>query len=99
MNVYELVEKVGGEIVRGKARVRVGRDYVVIGTLNGDHMMFTAEGTEMAREHESAPKKGGRKAKAALEPEEVVVELEEAPVVKATADAELADLLAAVEDK
>ena len=33
MTVYELVEKLHGEIVRGTARVRRGSEYIVLGTL------------------------------------------------------------------
>ena len=50
MNVYELVEKMGGEIVRGRARIRSGSEYVVIGQLNGDTMEFTEAGRRMAAE-------------------------------------------------
>jgi hypothetical protein len=63
MTVYELVEKLGGEIVRGYARVRVGQDYVVIGRLNGDNMDFTEEGRQLAAAQvtEVEPKRKGRK--------------------------------------
>ncbi len=48
MNVYELVEKMGGEIVRGRARIREGREYIVVGQLNGDNMEFTEAGRRLA---------------------------------------------------
>jgi hypothetical protein len=103
MNVYELLEKVGGEIVRGKARVRQGDEYIILGIPNGDDMIFTPEGTAMARELEGA-KKGGKKAKTVVETPAEIIEIEDTLVVEEAvaadpADDELADLLAAVEDK
>jgi hypothetical protein len=62
MTVYELVEKLGGEIVRGQARIRQGRDYVILGRLNGDTMEFTEEGRALAAPAEE-PAKKTRKAK------------------------------------
>lgn len=85
MNVYELLEKLGGEIVRGKARVREGQNYVVLGQLNGDNMEFTEEGRLRAAEEGAAeePKKRARTPKiATLEIEEPVVNSEE-PVAAA----------------
>jgi hypothetical protein len=48
MTVYELVERLGGEVVRGRARWHDGMSHVVIGVLNGDDMMFTEEGRRLA---------------------------------------------------
>jgi len=62
MDCYELVKQVGGEIVRGRARVRQGREYVILGKLNGDRMEMTEEGRKMAAEYDK-PKRG-RKPKA-----------------------------------
>lgn len=53
--VYDLVEQLGGEIVRGRARVRVGSEYVIIGWLNGDNMEFTEEGRRLAAGGASIP--------------------------------------------
>lgn len=63
MDVYELVERVGGEIVRGKARVRQGAEYVVLGYNDGARMVFTEAGAAMVAEMEAeqAPKRGGGK--------------------------------------
>lgn len=62
MTVYDLVEKLGGEIVRGQARIRRGQDYVIVGRLNGDNMDFTEDGRLLAAEstpkQEEAPKRG-----------------------------------------
>jgi hypothetical protein len=56
MNVYELLEKVGGEIALGRARYWTPeRQYVVIGRLNGDEMVFTEEGRALARQYETLP--------------------------------------------
>jgi hypothetical protein len=72
MNVYELTEKLGGEIVMSKARVRQGNEYIVLGILNGDDMIFTEEGRRLAAEHATEPKpKRSRPAKSD------VVELEQ----------------------
>lgn len=48
MTVYELVEKLNGEIVRGRARVRRGDSYVVLGTLVDGEMAFTDAGQRLA---------------------------------------------------
>lgn len=76
MNVYDLVEKLGGEICRGRARVRVDGQIVVIGQLNGDYMEFTEAGRKLANPVQEEPKneevaveskvKRGRPAKAAV---------------------------------
>jgi len=88
MNVYELTEKLGGEIVRGKARFRKGSDYIVIGFVNGDDMIFTEEGRQLAAEHgaELKPKRG-RPAKS-----DVVESEQELPI-----DVALAEIEAAIE--
>jgi hypothetical protein len=71
MTVYELVEMLNGEIVRGQARIRQGRDYVILGRLNGNNMEFTEEGRvlseNMTPKQEEVPKRG-RKAKEVAEP-------------------------------
>lgn len=70
MNVYELVEKMGGEICRGRARVRVDGKVVVIGHLNGDDMMFTEEGRQLLADTPKPtaeePKKRGRPGKSTV---------------------------------
>jgi hypothetical protein len=63
MNVYDLVEKLNGEICRGRARVRVDGQIVVVGQLNGDYMEFTEAGRNLAEPAQEAAKS-----------EEVVVE-------------------------
>lgn len=70
MTVYELIEKLGGEIVRGHARIRIGQEYTVVGRLNGDTMEYTEEGRKLAAANAEEPeaKRRGRK------PAEPVVE-------------------------
>ena len=94
MDVYELIEKIGGEVVRGKARVRQGDDYVIVGTITEDGMIFTKDGAELkaALMEASSPKTTKAKAKAAKaepvtepEPEQDVLALEE-PVDESNAN-------------
>lgn len=46
MTPYELMTAVGGELVRGQIRHRVGPDYVVLARLNGDRMELTEAGRQ-----------------------------------------------------
>lgn len=67
MTVYDLVEKLGGEVCRGKARARIDGQWVILGQLNGDDMVFTEEGRALAAEDsEETPRKRGRPAKTAI---------------------------------
>lgn len=76
MTLNELVEKVGGEFVRGMARVRQGQTYTVIGKYIDGQMQMTPEGVEMAKALEAPAKKRGRPRKEEVaEPEEDQVEL------------------------
>lgn len=82
MDVYELVDKLGGEVVRGRARVRKGMEYVTIGIIDGDTMQYTDEGTALLNEYLSAPevKKSAKVPKTAVpEVQEPVVNSEESP--------------------
>lgn len=86
MNVYQLMEKLNGELVLSRARVRVGSEIVVIGQLNGNEMVFTDEGRRLLAEHEAVseePKKRSRPAKAAVvesEPTSVPEDEEQIPL-------------------
>lgn len=51
MDVYKLVEKLGGEIVRGNARVMVDDARVVVGTLSEKGLELTEAGKKLADEH------------------------------------------------
>jgi hypothetical protein len=64
MTLKELVEKVGGEYVRGMARVRQGNEYIVIGKHIDGELQMTAAGVEMAKTLETSTKKRGRPRKA-----------------------------------
>lgn len=67
MDCYELVSKVGGEIVRGQARVRQDKVYVVLGKLNGDSMEMTEAGRKMAADLPSTDTGRKRKPKTTRE--------------------------------
>lgn len=76
MTVYELIEKHHGEIVRGRARIRQGAEYIIVGQLNGDTMEFTEAGRRMAADADADKPKRGRPAKAAsVESAETPVEV------------------------
>lgn len=58
MDIQALVEKVGGEIVRGRVRVRRGAEYVVLAENVNGTMQLTPEGAKLAEEVK--PKRRGR---------------------------------------
>lgn len=51
MNVYDLVAKFDGEIVCNAARVRVDGEWVEIGKVAGDGMVFTEAGSRLAEQN------------------------------------------------
>jgi len=53
MDVYKLVDKLGGEIVRGNARVVIDGARVVIGTLKEKGLELTEEGIKLAEKHDT----------------------------------------------
>jgi len=63
MNVYDLVDKLGGEIVANKARAVVDGAVVIIGELKEKGLELTEEGVQLAEKH--APKATPVTAKAA----------------------------------
>lgn len=64
MDIYELVEKLGGEIVGNVAQVRQGKDYTVLAKHDGVDFVFTDVGQRLANEvEEPKPAKRGRKPK------------------------------------
>lgn len=68
MDVYELVEKLGGEIVRSRARVRDGKQYIILGEITPNGMVFTPAGAALAQANEvkkPTPAKRSRKPKVA----------------------------------
>lgn len=50
MDIYELVARVGGEIVVGRAKVRQGDHYVIIGKEIDGELQMTAAGVLLAKE-------------------------------------------------
>lgn len=48
MNLYELVDALGGEIVRSVARVRIEGKYVVLGKISNGMQDMTPEGRRLA---------------------------------------------------
>jgi hypothetical protein len=59
MNVYDLVDKLGGEIVANRARAVVDGAVVVIGELKEKGLELTEEGVKLAEKHaaKAAPAK------------------------------------------
>ena len=77
MDVYRFIDAIGGEIVRGKARIRRDSEYVVIGTVTEDGMIFTKDGAALKARYEST---GSLEAPAE---EDAEAATEEKPVVNA----------------
>jgi len=48
MTIFELVERVGGEFVRGIPRVRTPNGYVILASRNGNSYSMTEEGKALA---------------------------------------------------
>jgi hypothetical protein len=65
MTVYELIEKLGGEVVGNVAQVRQGNVYTVLARHNGSSFEFTEAGQKLANET-PLPAKRGRKSKGLL---------------------------------
>lgn len=74
MDVYELVEAVDGEIVNGVARVRSGRDYIILGRVTPEGMVMTEEGKTLVDEQgkpepkKRAPRKAAKPPQAETQP-------------------------------
>jgi hypothetical protein len=66
MTVYELVEKLGGEIVGNVAQVRQNNIYTILAKHNGVDFVFTEAGQKLANEEGPLPAKRGRKPKGLL---------------------------------
>lgn len=63
MDVYELINAVGAELVSNKAVARVDGTRVVVARVIGDKMVLTAEGEEMAKNVKPAPAPKAKTAK------------------------------------
>lgn len=57
MDVYELLKAVGGELVRGRARVRLGSTWVVFGEMIDGALALNDVGKKMAEEQAPAKPK------------------------------------------
>lgn len=77
MNVYQLVERLNGEIVANTAQVRMGTEYVILAKHNGVDFEFTEQGRQLALqpdvmpviadvEDTPTPKKRGRPARSQM---------------------------------
>ena len=77
MDVYELVDRMGGQILANKARVTVDGVSVIVGRFEDGKLVFTDEGRAQADIQSNLPtKKPARVAKpAAVESEQVAPEV------------------------
>lgn len=67
MNVYELVERLNGEIVSNKAQVLVDGKHIIVGVVGETELELTPEGAELAISLEGVPKKRSRKSAASAD--------------------------------
>jgi hypothetical protein len=77
MTVYELIEKMDGYILNNKARVMHNGENVVVGVFEGEELVFTEIGNEVAAIQSNLPTKAAKKAKVVQE-EQPAVESEQA---------------------
>lgn len=70
MTVYELIEKLDGYILNNKARVMHNGENVVVGVFEGEELVFTEIGNEVAAIQSNTPAKVPRKKAAAEAPVE-----------------------------
>lgn len=76
MTVFDLMERLGGEIVMNRVRAVIDGKIVVVAILNGTEWEYTAEGQDLYNLHsnlvveEAKPAKTRKKAAAAVESEE-----------------------------
>jgi hypothetical protein len=71
MTVFELIDRLNGQILANKARVTVNGVSVIVGRYEGDKMVFTDEGRALADVESNIKaaeaEKPARKAKVAVE--------------------------------
>lgn len=77
MNLYQLVDKVGGEIVRGVARVRRDNKYIVLGNVLQGEMAFSDAGRALVTRLTGIPVVSDEDVTAALQEEVVVPDIQE----------------------
>jgi hypothetical protein len=94
MNVLDLLDRLGGEILSNKARAMVDGKIVILARMNGADWEYTPEGQELANTHSNAVAEEAKpkRAKKATEPV-----AEEAPTQEAPAAVESADIQLDVE--
>ena len=87
MTVFDLMERLGGEIVMNRVRAMIDGKIVVVAILNGTEWEYTAEGQTLYNEHsnlvveEAKPAKTPKKKSAAVESVQAPVEETPAEVV------------------
>lgn len=65
MDVFEVIEALGAEVACNRAVARVGDARVIVAKVIGEAMVLTADGEELAKTLEPAPKKTPAKRKRA----------------------------------
>jgi len=61
MDVYQLIEQLGGEIVGGKGRVTVDGERVLIAEIVNDEFQLNEAGAQLAEKHKTPAKKAAPK--------------------------------------
>ncbi len=79
MTVYELIEKMDGYILNNKARVMHNGENVVVGVFQGEELVFTAIGNEIAATQSNTPAKAAKKVKVVQEEQPAVESPQAAP--------------------
>jgi hypothetical protein len=100
MNVHDLLERLGGEILSNKARATVNGKIVILARMNGDDWVYTDEGQELANAHSNAaaeeavakPKRAKKATEPVAEAEPAAEPTTEAPTTEAPAAVESGDV-------
>jgi len=96
MNVHDLLDRLGGEILSNKARAMVGGKIVILARLTGNDWVYTDEGQELANAHSNAAAEETaakpKRAKKAAEPVAETESTTEAPTTEAPAAVESGDV-------
>jgi protein required for attachment to host cells len=92
MNIHDLLDRLGGEILSNKARAVVDGKIVILARMNGDEWVYTDEGQALANEHSNAAAEEAsakpKRAKKAPEPTTEVQPTPEAPTAVELANVE-----------
>ena len=84
MNIQELMDRVGGQILANKARATVGGQSIVIGVFKDNELVFTEAGKALADREDNtidvAPKQEAPKARKTKAAAETAPAVESAPV-------------------